>query len=69
MEDEGEEDEGEDEMMDDDDDDFTEQIFAQIGLTPEQLQNLTEDDLAQLSQAQIEGIARLQMHQMQQEQQ
>ena len=43
-----------------------EQIFAQIGLTPEQLQNLTEADLAGLSPEQIRGIARLQMHQEQQ---
>ena len=57
------------EMMYDDEDFDAEQILAQIGLTPEQLQNLTEDDLAQLSEAQIQGIARLQMHQMQQEQQ
>ena len=41
---------GEDDMIYDDEDFDAEQIFAQIGLTPEQLQNLTEEDLAQLSE-------------------
>lgn len=43
--------EGEEDMIYDDEDFDPDQIFAQIGLTNEQLQNLTEEDLQQLSEA------------------